>query len=312
MQQRRRWLAFSCSVLPLVAIAASCREPTQITLRITSGEKCSDLSGVQIVVGKDPAETKSRFDLHYAAALTHDCAPSGSSNLIGTLVLTPGASTGTVVVAAGVPLNGKPAPDPATCADPAIAKSCIIARRSFSFVDHTSLTLPIELDPLCVGKACEPASTCFKGACVDATVSCDGSSCGLPQEGTGGGEADGGKADDGSQPGIDGGGDVNDARTPTDSGDAGMTNGSDAGGLRDGDTPLVGYDPSNAKNACVGPVSVGHHDSCNYMHGTTSFCDGGSSYCCFCICYQASSTDGTVGCKINGGMTGTCAAPCSP
>ena len=188
MKLRRRKTALSFGVLTLVAVVVSCREPTQITVVIRTGEKCSDLSGVEIVVGPDQRETQARFEEQFTAALSHECNASG---LVGSLVVTPGGAGGTVVVAAGVRVGGAPAPDPTACALPANVGSCIIARRSFSFLDHTSLTLPIELDPLCVGKACDPASTCFKGTCVDATVTCVGADCGLRQEnpgGTGGGK----------------------------------------------------------------------------------------------------------------------------
>jgi hypothetical protein len=184
---RRRQTALSFGVVVLFAVVASCREPTQITVVIRTGEKCSDLSGAEIVVGPSQQETQTRFEQKFTAAESHDCDATG---LIGTLVVTPGGAGGTIVVAAGVRVGGAPAPDPAECATAANKGNCIVARRSFSFLDHTSLTLPIELDPLCVGQACDPASTCFKGSCVDATVSCVGADCGLPQEhpgGTGGG-----------------------------------------------------------------------------------------------------------------------------
>jgi hypothetical protein len=185
---RRRKTALSFGVLAFVAVVMSCREPTEVTVVIKTGEKCSDLSAVEIVVGPDQNETQSRFERQFTAALSHDCDGSG---VVGTLVITPGGAGGTIVVAAGVRVGGAPAPDPASCATAAIAKSCIIARRSFSFLSHTSLTLPIELDPLCIGQACDPSRTCFRGACVDASVTCNGADCGLPQEnpgqGTGGG-----------------------------------------------------------------------------------------------------------------------------
>lgn len=191
MKLRRRKTALSFGVLAFVAVAVSCREPTEITVVIRSGEKCSDISGVEIVVGPDQSETQSRFEKQFTAALSHDCDANG---VVGTLVVTPGGAGGTIVVAAGVRVGGAPAPDPASCATPANAKSCIIARRSFSFLSHTSLTLPIELDPLCVGKACDPSNTCFKGACVDATVTCNGAECGLSQENPGQGNGGGNEA----------------------------------------------------------------------------------------------------------------------
>ena len=195
MKLRRRQTALSFGVVVLFAVVVSCREPTQITVVIRTGEKCSDLSGAEIVVGPSQKETQTRFEQKFTAAQSHDCDTTG---LIGTLVITPGGAGGTIVVAAGVRVGGAPAPDPAECATAASAKSCIVARRSVSFLDHTSLTLPIELDPLCVGQACDPASTCFKGSCVDATVTCVGAECGLPQEHPGSGSGSDASSSDGA------------------------------------------------------------------------------------------------------------------
>lgn len=180
----RRRTALSFGFTALVAIAVSCRDATQLEVRVVSREACSDISAVQIVVGTSPTETQQRFIDHFTSAATHEC---GGAGLVGTLTLVPGGPGGTVLVAAGVKGVGLPAPDPTTCADPEVAKRCIVARRRFSFIDHTSLRLPIELDPLCVGRVCDASSTCFRGACVDATIVCNGSDCGLPLENPGGG-----------------------------------------------------------------------------------------------------------------------------
>ena len=298
---RRRKTALSFGVLAFVAVAVSCREPTQITVVIKTGETCSDLSGVEIVVGPDQKETQARFEQQFTAALSHECDPNG---LVGTLVVTPGGQGGTIVVAAGVRVGGAAAPDPAACATAENAKSCIIARRSFSFLSHTSLTLPIELDPLCVGKACDPASTCFKGACVNASVVCTDAECGLPQEnpgqGTGGGHEAGSSdgAYDADLDGMsfddvhDGGNDgtvVTDARPDADSGDI------DAAGL-----PLCGGVFANSASC----------DPMNGMGSTTpNACGGGGPMgaCCRCQC-----PTGVVTCSIfssSGGST-SCRGAC--
>src|SRR5690606_23017669 len=62
----------------------------------------------------------------------------------------------------------------------------------------TPLTLPIHLDPLCIGKSCDPASTCFKGTCVDASAICRGSDCGLVEELGGEGSANEAGSSDGA------------------------------------------------------------------------------------------------------------------
>ncbi|MDB5216727.1 MAG: Xanthine/uracil/thiamine/ascorbate permease family protein [Myxococcaceae bacterium] len=287
-------------MLASLAVAVSCREPTQITVVIKTGEKCADLSGVEIVVGADQQATQARFEQQFTAAVTHDCDANG---LVGTLVVTPGGTGGTIVVAAGVRVGGMPAPDPASCALPANVKSCIIARRSFSFLDHTSLTLPVELDPLCVGQACDPASTCFKGSCVDASVTCNDSACGLPQEHPGTGTGSGneaGSSDGAYDADLDGmsfedvvdsgnGGDatmVTDARADADSGDSGPT-----GTLCANQSGFSAYcAPSN-----------GNGDT------TPGGCGGGPGDCCRCKCTM---TAGFVNCTVSTRIGASCAGPC--
>lgn len=278
---RRRKTALSFCVLASFAVAVSCREPTQVTLRITTGEKCSELSGVQIVVGSDQRETQQRFETHFTTALTRSCDPSG---LIGTLVVAPGGHTATIVVAAGVQVAGAPAPDPAACADATTAKSCIIARRSFAFIDHTSLTLPVELDPLCIGKACDPASTCFKGTCVDAAVTCNGTDCGLVQEHPG--EGDGGANEAGSSDGsydadLDGMSfedvSVRDAGNDTGNPVADATPDSQTGTLDGGPYPPCGSAGPNSYCYANGATGVSTPGSCVDPGDLTKSC-------CHCTC----------------------------
>ena len=261
MTVRPRNAALSAGALGLVAVAVSCREPTQVTIVLTTGEKCGDLSSVQTLVSPDPGATQSRFEQRFTTASTANCEASG---FIGTLVVVPGGAGATVLVAAGVRVSGAPPPDPASCALPETAKRCIIARRSFAFLDHTSLVLPIHLDPLCVGTTCDPASTCFKGTCVDATVTCNGSDCGLPQErpGAGGGGRDAGSSDGAYDADLDGSG-FDDASR--DGGDAAnVDGGANADGSVDPSAPACGnqgsfaycYDPSAGRTtpgACSNP-----------------------------------------------------------
>jgi hypothetical protein len=296
---RRRRTALAFGVLASLAIAVSCREPTQVTLRVTSGEPCSSLGGVQIVVGPNPAETQARFEQRTPAAVTRDCDASG---LIGTLVVAPGGQSATIVVAAAVRLAGNPAPDPTSCVDATNAKSCIIARRSFAFLDHTSLTLPIELDPLCVGKSCDPASTCFRGACVDATVTCNGSECGLPQENPG--QGDGGANEAGSSDGAydaeldamsfddvsapDGGTGITDAMPDA------LTGGFDGSAPPCGQAGMTYCYP----NGTTGVSTVG---SCSAP-------DVRTTNCCRCTCPSSV----VVGCDIPATSASSCHPTCPP
>lgn len=297
MKLRRRQTALSFGVVVLFAVVVSCREPTQITVVIRTGEKCSDLSGAEIVVGPSQKETQTRFEQKFTAAQSHDCDTTG---LIGTLVITPGGAGGTIVVAAGVRVGGAPAPDPAECATAASAKSCIVARRSVSFLDHRSLTLPIELDPLCVGQACDPASTCFKGSCVDATVTCVGAECGLPQEHPGSGSGSDASSSDGA---YDADLDSASFEDVTDSG-----NGMDATMVIDGRADADSGD-SATSSPCNGPTMNSAACQPSTGHGIAvpapGACGGGSAspaFCCTCTC----PTGGIVNCITSSMVNAFC------
>jgi hypothetical protein len=303
---RRRKTALSFGVLAFVAAAVSCREPTEITVVLATGEKCSDLSGVEIVVGPDQGQTQKRFEQQFTVAVSHECDATGQ---IGTIVVTPGGSGGTIVVAAGVRVDGAPAPDPATCAVPENAKRCIIARRSFSFLPHTSLTLPIGLDPLCVGKACDPASTCFRGTCVDATVTCNGRDCGLAQEkpGSGTGSGNDASSSDGAYDADLDGTSFEDVVV--------VDSGKDGTVVVDGGPDADSGDAdASAGKTCLFPT--GNSASCDPMNGagmaTTGACGGGGlpgQACCMCTCPMG----GMVTCTISSsaGGSGSCRSACN-
>ena len=287
-------------MLAFLAVAVSCREPTEITVVIKTGEQCADLSGVEIVVGPDQTQTQMRFEQEYTVALTHDCDSSGT---VGSLVVTPGGSGGTIVIAAGVRVGGAAAPDPTSCAMADVAKSCIVARRSFSFISHTSLTLPIELDPLCLGKACDPASTCFKGACVSASVTCNGSDCGLAQEnpgqGTGGGN-EAGSSDGAYDAELDGTSFEDVTPTPDSSGNDGMVV-ADAmpdGGPETGSLRMCGFITAPSMGS---PGSGACDPMNNFGTVTQGGCSGGAiaDGCCRCRCTSTT----TVTCTVNPSMT---------
>ncbi|MBX3190066.1 MAG: hypothetical protein KF819_23775 [Labilithrix sp.] len=266
---RRRSTCLSCGLLGVVA-AASCRDPTEVKVVITTGEKCADMSRVQTVVASSPLVTQERFQGRYTTAQSDAC---GADGFVGTLVITPGGATGSILVAAGVRVGGEPPPDAASCAQPEIAKRCIIARRAFAFISNTSLSLPIRLDPLCVGKPCDPATTCFKGACVDATVTCNGAECGLPQERPGEGNVDGGSFDGAYDADLDAPG-FEDASFDAPDGTSVVDGGPDAAGADSG-FPSCG-NVGTGSPYCYAPAN-----------GTTTAgpCPAGAgAFCCQCAC----------------------------
>lgn len=275
-------------VLAFIAVAVSCQDPTQVTVRITTGERCGNISAVQTVVGPNPGETQARFDRAFSSAASDQAVCDDARGLVGTLVVTPGGSSGSILVAVGVRGgDGSPAPEATRCRDPEVAKRCIIARRTFSFIENKPLTLPIHLDPLCIGKTCDPASTCFKGSCVSATTICSGSDCGLVEENPGTGTGEGGANDATSSDGaydadLDGPGfeDVFDA-------------GSDAGSATDAQSDAnTQPDAAGMDAATIYPNCSlsGNLWLCAAQAGwgtqTPGACDGsgGSTPCCRCNC----------------------------
>jgi hypothetical protein len=243
--------------------------------------------------------TQDRFEKGYTTAVTRSCDANG---VIGTLVVAPGGAGATIVVAAGVQIGASPPPDPTTCANPESAKSCIVARRSFSFLDHTALDLPIELDPLCVGKACDPASTCFKGTCVNAAVTCNGSACGLPEEHPGegvGGANEGGSSDGAYDADLDAMSfedvtrDGGDGSLLTD-GSIGLDAGIDASAPACGGVAMSAYCYPNGFNGVSRPGTCGNPADL-------------SNNCCFCTC---PTNNAIVTCNITVGSGSSCHPLC--
>lgn len=152
----------------------------------------------------------------------------------------------TVSVVQGV----KKSPD--DCVKDAFTGGCIVARRVVSFVEHSSLTLPITLDATCLDIGCSPTETCEAGECVP--IGCAGQqTCG-----------DGGANDAGSDAG----------QCPTGKGDC---NGSAA----DGCEADLTSDSSHC-GACGQPCSLANAASacvaktCAVTSCTTGYfdCDG--------------------------------------
>jgi hypothetical protein len=163
---------FRVAVVVWGAMFASCLDPTEIEVVVSTDVACNVVTqnGVAIAIGK-PGD-----DSIAAAGNTHDCSSDGG---IGTLVVLPhgiGDSVG-IRVMLGVDASVE------NCDESHAFAGCIVARRSVSFIPHRPLTLPIELQSSCIGKICDPSSTCFNGTCVDAGVTCDGGACELPDSG---------------------------------------------------------------------------------------------------------------------------------
>jgi hypothetical protein len=158
-------------VLAFAVSAMSCLAPTEIMLVLSTDVACTVVmqNGVAIAIG-DPGDEDSGI-----ATTTKKCSDDGG---IGTLALLPHTSVDQPIgirITLGV--------DAAADECGPNFEGCIVSRRSLRFDPHTPLTLPIDLDQACIGVPCTPYSTCVSGACVDAGVECDGSSCGIEDAG---------------------------------------------------------------------------------------------------------------------------------
>lgn len=265
------------SAIPAVALFAhGCRTPAQVTLDVTTGVVCAESRGVDIVVAGSAHDAEERAVLltpgtRFPTATTTDCASETTPHHVGTLVITPGGSGGAVVVIAAF---GSTKVD--TCKLGSFSAECIVARRSFSFVDHEKVTLPVLLDPDCAGIPCNESSTCVGKKCVDSHVTCESGTCSDP------GQVVPGEVD-GSSPLLDG------ASTPpppppgplSDAGDD-AADASDGGGVMDAtsDGPL----PPGTCACLDGTVCTGGKTCC-YESGTLSCklsvdCANGISACC--------------------------------
>jgi hypothetical protein len=178
---RRVRVALAFGVVAVAVVGGSaveaCRDSTQVTVDLrTLGIACSSLKGVSIVVARSPQDAEDRMALGSFSAQVERGVCDGER--IGTLVVTPEGPRGAIVVAARISDDAG-----ATCKPPAY-RGCIVARRSFAFLDHVSVTLPITLEVACADVPCDVVTSCRSGSCVSANAECSEGSqrCESPAE----------------------------------------------------------------------------------------------------------------------------------
>lgn len=161
-----------------VAITAACYGPTEVAVVITTDLACSEGPRTAIYKGMP-------FD-SAPDAVTEACesVPNADSR-IGSLVFLPsGDANGRAAVK--VVLARKQ--NVAECE--AHPEECIVATRSFSFVEHLSRRVPIRMFSACLGKQCPDGQTCGAGGvCVSNEVACTSDDCDVEPVG----EEDGGR-----------------------------------------------------------------------------------------------------------------------
>jgi formylglycine-generating enzyme required for sulfatase activity len=147
-----------------LALASSCRSPTDITVEVTADFACADLRGVAVTIGGilgDDLENKG-------ATTTSSSCDQGN---VGRVVVIPSGSKDDGIAIKVVAGFGRPVEE---CAPP-YPKGCIVARRSLKYTPHQELHVPITLRAACDGIACGTTESCVKGACLPAAL--DGSKC---------------------------------------------------------------------------------------------------------------------------------------
>ena len=240
----------------VVAVPLACREPTQLTIdiRVFGDLPCTDVLAVSIVARQDrESAERALAEQKYSTELTRVACDGGS---IGTLVIIPEGERGAVAVVARIEGNGP-------CVAP-LYQGCIVARRSFAFVKHHSLSLPITLEARCKDQPCDSASSCRAAVCASSEVTCaDDGSCASDAE---------------PQTLEDGGSKPPDNVHPVDGGNAGTDGGSTDGGADGGAGDAgsdAGYPTSGLTNLCPSdPIA-----DCALANSTC--CDiGGESVAC--------------------------------
>lgn len=167
--------AVGCAV-----VAASCREPTQITLEITTDVSCADVAlggGVLVRVG-NPATIDVTGSTSIVAT---DC----NGGKVGTLAIVPSnTDDDQVAILAAVASRSDPALPIVRSADcdPKNPGNCIVTKRVLRFVPYTSLRLPVHLSLACAGVTCpDPSQTCVAGECRGIVPDCtDPNGCTTP------------------------------------------------------------------------------------------------------------------------------------
>lgn len=124
-------------VLSLVA----CREPTQITLALTTDATCDDLEETRVTVGAFDA-----IEANDPTTVTSLC----SGGEIGSLVAIPiGDDHGDIAFKIISSVDAKPTDTCDTVGE--LASHCIVARRALSFIPNTPLLVPVVMRESCAG-----------------------------------------------------------------------------------------------------------------------------------------------------------------
>lgn len=174
-----------------ISVFGACYGATEVAVVLTTDVGCEEKLMTAVYKGRPGGG----YD-NSATALTEECTPTGQEGTeaeIGTLVFVPRGARDAEVAIKVVMALGEIHPD--ECAADPREKPCIVATRSFAFVEHASLRIPIKLWGACQGVVCGEGETCSEGGqCVSDHIACGEDGCEIPEErsGPGGRERDAG------------------------------------------------------------------------------------------------------------------------
>lgn len=158
---RSAWLA-------VLFVPLSCKDPTEITIAVSTDVPCAHVTETSIAVG--------------GLGLPDDKPPTALSTIceggtLGALVVVPsGDKNAELVVRVVTGLNGQRAD---ACVASGYKGGCIVARRALHFQPSHAVKLPIVMNGSCRDVACSPDKTCADGVCVSSESVCEGDSCGV-------------------------------------------------------------------------------------------------------------------------------------
>ncbi len=167
------WLrvGIAAAVVCFVGVAASCREPTEILVELTTDVSCSDvgLAGGAILRVGAPGTVES-------SPTTSVVALSCEGGKLGTIAVVPSGSDDDQVAILAVLGSGKnpalPFVKTADC-NASAPGNCILTKRVVSYITHRTLSLPIRLSLACAGVTCKnPNETCVEGECRSVVPEC--------------------------------------------------------------------------------------------------------------------------------------------
>ena len=150
------WLA-----LPATLLAASCRDPTQITVRVTTDLACKQTPGLaKAWVASSGTEVEAP-----------DCTTQAPVNYVGSIVIVPGPAGDDAKVDVTVIGSVSAASNDKCLTTKTNVGDCLVVRRRLSFIPHTPLTLPVRLDSRCLNVQCkDDTETCIDGVCRSVDV----------------------------------------------------------------------------------------------------------------------------------------------